>query len=151
MMEYGHVDHAIDPVFDERSRVLMLGTMPSPASREAGFFYGHPQTRFWRVRAAIFDEPVPETIEDKRDLLLRRRIALWDVLASCDIEGASDASIRNARPNDLSRIFDAADIQAVFATGTKAGQLFAKYCEADCGMPCVTLPSTSPANAKMSL
>lgn len=151
MMEYGHVDHAIDPVFDERSRVLMLGTMPSPASREAGFFYGHPQNRFWRVLAAIFDEPVPETIEDKHDLLLRRRIALWDVLASCDIEGASDASIRNARPNDLSRIFDAADIQAVFATGTKAGQLFAKYCEADCGMPCVTLPSTSPANAKMRL
>ena len=150
-MEYGHVDHAIDPVFDERSRVLMLGTMPSPASREAGFFYGHPQNRFWRVLAAVFDEPAPETIEDKRDLLLRRRIALWDVLASCDIEGASDASIRNARPNDLSRIFDAADIQAVFATGTKAGQLYAKYCESDCGVPCVTLPSTSPANAKMRL
>ena len=151
MMEYGHVDHAIDPVFDERSCVLMLGTMPSPASREAGFFYGHPQNRFWRVLAAMFDEPAPETIEDKRDLLLRRRIALWDVLASCDIEGASDASIRNAQPNDLSRILDAADIQAVFATGTKAGQLYARFCEEECGMPCTTLPSTSPANAKMNL
>lgn len=150
-MEYGHVDHAIDPVFDERSRVLMLGTMPSPASREAGFFYGHPQNRFWRVLAAVFDEPAPDTIEDKRDLLLRRRIALWDVLASCDIEGASDASIRNARPNDLSRILDAADIQAVFATGSKAGQLYAKFCEEASGMPCTTLPSTSPANAKMKL
>lgn len=146
-----HVDHAIDPVFDERSRVLMLGTMPSPASRESGFFYGHPQNRFWRVLAAVFDEPVPESIEDKRDLLLRRRIALWDVLASCDIEGASDASIRNAHPNDLSRVFEAADIQAVFATGAKAGQLYARFCQKAYGIPCVTLPSTSPANAKARL
>ena len=145
------VTHEIQPVFDSRSRVLLLGTMPSPASREQGFYYGHPQNRFWRVLAAIFDEPAPRTIEEKRDMLLRHHVALWDVLASCEIEGASDASIRGAQPNDLARIFDAADIRAVFATGTKAGELYRKLIEPTLGVPCTTLPSTSPANAKMKL
>lgn len=146
-----HVAHEIDPVYDSRSRVLLLGTMPSPKSRETGFFYGHPQNRFWRVLAALFDEPVPHTIDEKRDVLLRHGIALWDVLASCEIEGASDASIRDARPNDLSRIFEAADIRGVFATGAKAGELYRKLIEPQLGMPCTVLPSTSPANAKMKL
>lgn len=150
-MDATTVTHEIQPVFDSRSRVLLLGTMPSPASREQGFYYGHPQNRFWRVIAAIFDEPAPRTIEEKRDMLLRHHIALWDVLASCEIEGASDASIRGARPNDLARIFDAADIHAVFATGTKAGELYRKLIEPTLGVPCTTLPSTSPANAKMKL
>ncbi|WP_418949727.1 DNA-deoxyinosine glycosylase [Slackia isoflavoniconvertens] len=150
-MDATTVTHEIQPVFDSRSRVLLLGTMPSPASREQGFYYGHPQNRFWRVLAAIFDEPVPRTIEEKCDMLLRHHIALWDVLASCEIEGASDASIRDAQPNDLARIFDAADIRAVFATGTKAGELYRKLIEPTLGVPCTTLPSTSPANAKMKL
>lgn len=150
-MDATTVTHEIQPVFDSRSRVLLLGTMPSPASREQGFYYGHPQNRFWRVLAAIFDEPAPRTIEEKRDMLLRHHVALWDVLASCEIEGASDASIRGARPNDLARIFDAADIRAVFATGTKAGELYRKLIEPTLGVPCTTLPSTSPANAKMKL
>lgn len=150
-MDATTVTHEIQPVFDSRSRVLLLGTMPSPASREQGFYYGHPQNRFWRVIAAIFDEPAPRTIEEKRDILLRHHIALWDVLASCEIEGASDASIRDAQPNDLARIFDAADIRAVFATGTKAGELYRKLIEPTLGAPCTTLPSTSPANAKMKL
>lgn len=150
-MDATTVTHEIQPVFDSRSRVLLLGTMPSPASREQGFYYGHPQNRFWRMLAAIFDEPVPRTIEEKRDMLLRHHIALWDVLASCEIEGASDASIRDAQPNDLARIFDAADIRAVFATGTKAGELYRKLIEPTLGVPCTTLPSTSPANAKMKL
>lgn len=150
-MDATTVTHEIQPVFDSRSRVLLLGTMPSPASREQGFYYGHPQNRFWRMLAAIFDEPVPRTIEEKRDMLLRHHIALWDVLASCKIEGASDASIRDAQPNDLARIFDAADIRAVFATGTKAGELYRKLIEPTLGVPCTTLPSTSPANAKMKL
>ena len=150
-MDATTVTHEIQPVFDSRSRVLLLGTMPSPASREQGFYYGHPQNRFWRMLATIFDEPVPRTIEEKRDMLLRHHIALWDVLASCEIEGASDASIRDAQPNDLARIFDAADIRAVFATGTKAGELYRKLIEPTLGMPCTTLPSTSPANAKMKL
>lgn len=150
-MDATTVTHEIQPVFDSRSRVLLLGTIPSPASREQGFYYGHPQNRFWRVLAAIFDEPAPRTIEEKRDMLLRHHIALWDVLASCEIEGASDASIRDAQPNDLARIFDAADIRAVFATGTKAGELYRKLIEPTLDAPCTTLPSTSPANAKMKL
>lgn len=150
-MDATTVTHEIQPVFDSRSRVLLLGTMPSPASREQGFYYGHPQNRFWRVLAAIFDEPAPRTIEEKRDMLLRHHVALWDVLASCEIEGASDASIRDAQSNDLARIFDAAEIRAVFATGTKAGELYRKLIEPTLGVPCTTLPSTSPANAKMKL
>ena len=150
-MDATTVTHEIQPVFDSRSRVLLLGTMPSPASREQGFYYGHPQNRFWRVLAAIFNEPAPRTIDEKRDMLLRHHIALWDVLASCEIEGASDASIRDAQPNDLARIFDIADIRAVFTTGTKAGELYHKLVEPTLGVPCTTLPSTSPANAKMKL
>ena len=150
-MDATTVTHEIQPAYDSRSRVLLLGTMPSPASREQGFYYGHPQNRFWRVLAAIFDEPAPRTIEEKRDMLLRHHVALWDVLASCEIEGASDASIRDAQPNDLARIFNAADIRAVFATGAKAGELYRKLIEPTLGVPCTTLPSTSPANAKMKL
>ena len=145
------VRHDINPVFDGRSRVLLLGTMPSPASREAGFFYGHPRNRFWRVLAAIFDEPVPRSVADKRDLLARRRIALWDVLASCAIEGASDASIADPEPNDIGRILNTAQIEAVLCTGAKAGELYRKLVEPQAGMACEVLPSTSPANAKMSL
>nr|AHF25150.1 putative G/U mismatch-specific DNA glycosylase [uncultured bacterium Contig1772] len=142
-----HVEHPLEPVFDGRSRVLVLGTMPSPKSREVGFYYGHPRNRFWRVLAELFDEPVATKNEWRRDQLLRHHIALWDVLASCDIEGASDASIANARPNDLSRILDAAPIEAVFCTGAKSAELYARYCEPVTGMPAVKLPSTSPANA----
>lgn len=146
-----HVVHEIPPVFNSHSHVLLLGTMPSPKSREQGFFYGHPQNRFWRVMAELFDEPVAQTIEEKKDLLLRHRIALWDVLSSCDIEGASDASITHARPNDLRCILEAAGIQAIFATGTKAGQLYKRLIEPELGIPCTILPSTSPANARMRL
>lgn len=146
-----HVTHEIEPVYDKNSRVLLLGTMPSPKSRETGFFYGHPQNRFWKVLALLFDEPAPETIEEKRDLCLRHRIALWDVLSSCDIEGASDASIKNAKPNDLAQILNTAPIQAVFTTGTKAGQLYKKLCEPVTSITCTVLPSTSPANSRVSL
>lgn len=146
-----HVIHEIEPVYDKNSRVLLLGTMPSPKSRETGFFYGHPQNRFWKVLAILFDEPTPETVEEKRDLCLRHHIALWDIVESCDIEGASDASIKNAKPNDLARILNAAPIQAVFTTGTKAGQLYKKLCEPVTSIPCTVLPSTSPANSRVSL
>ena len=146
-----HVIHEIKPVYNKNSRVLLLGTMPSPKSRETGFFYGHPQNRFWKVLALLFDEPTPETIEEKRDLCLRHHIALWDVVSSCDIEGASDASIKNAKPNDLAQILNAAPIQAVFTTGTKAGQLYKKLCESATSIPCTVLPSTSPANSRVSL
>ena len=146
-----HIEHGIAPVFDSRSEVLVLGTMPSPKSREAAFFYGHPQNRFWRVLAALFDEPVPEDNAERADLLLRRHIALWDVLESCDIRGASDASIANARPNDLSRVLGKAPVRRVFCTGAAAGRYYAKLCETASGLSAEVLPSPSPANAAWSL
>lgn len=145
------IEHSIDPIFDARSRLLMLGTMPSPKSREQGFFYGHPQNRFWKVLAAVFGAPVPKSIPEKRAFLLEHRIALWDVLASCEIAGASDASIRNPKPNDLRRILDRAPIERIFCTGAKAAQLYRRLCEPTTGIPCLQLPSTSPANAAMRL
>ena len=147
MAEPQHIVHSIPPTFDERSRVLVLGTMPSPASRAGGYNYGHPQNRFWRVLAHVAHEPLPTTNERKRDFCLRHHIALWDVLAECDIAGASDASITNAVPNRLTDITHAAPIEAVFCTGAKAYELYNRYCAADVGIPAVKLPSTSPANA----
>ena len=139
------VTHPLEPVFDARSRALVLGTMPSPKSREQGFFYGHPHNRFWRVLAAVLEEPLPQSVEEKRAMLLRRGIALWDVLQRCDIDGASDASIRHGVPNDFSCIFRAADIRAVFTTGQTAARLYRRFTGADC----ICLPSPSPANCRV--
>ncbi len=147
MGEVRHVTHSIPPTFDEHSRVLVLGSMPSPKSRETGYNYGHPQNRFWRVLAQLADEPVPATNDLKRAFCLRHGIALWDVIAECDIVGASDTSIRNARPNDLTRITEYAPIEAIFCTGAKAYELYRRLCESNVGMPATRLPSTSPANA----
>lgn len=147
-----HVTHSIPPTYDAHSRVLVLGTMPSPRSREEGYNYGHPRNRFWQVLAALAHEELPTTNELKRDFCLRHGIALWDVLSSCDIEGASDASIRNARPNNLALITQAAPIEAVFCTGAKAYELYQRLgCERACGLAATRLPSTSPANAAWSL
>lgn len=146
-----HIVHEIEPVFDAKSRVLMLGTMPSPKSREQGFYYGHPQNRFWKVLAAVFDTEVPQTIPEKKQLLLTHHIALWDVLASCTIAGASDASIRDPKPNDIAQLCTAAPIKKIFCTGAKAAQLYRKLCEPAAHLPCEQLPSTSPANAAMKL
>uniref|UniRef100_A0A7C9NSP5 DNA-deoxyinosine glycosylase n=1 Tax=Muribaculaceae bacterium Z82 TaxID=2304548 RepID=A0A7C9NSP5_9BACT len=145
-----HVTHTIEPVFDAHSRVLLLGTIPSPKSRETGFYYGHPRNRFWPVMAALFDEPVPQTNQERAQLLLRHRIALWDVLASCDIDGASDASIAQETPNDLRPLFAAAPISHVFCTGATAARLYRIYDEPVLGIAAVQLPSTSPANAAFS-
>lgn len=147
------VTHTIEPVFDGRSRVLVLGTMPSPASRAAAFYYGHPQNRFWRVMERLFGLPDRELSENgaRRLFLLRERIALWDVLSSCRIAGASDASIADARPNDLTRVLAAAPIEAVFTTGSKAHALYRRFDEELLGMPAIALPSTSAANARMRL
>ncbi len=145
------VRHPIRPVFDARSRVLLLGTMPSPASRQVGFYYGHPRNRFWTVLARLFDEPVPATVDARRDLALRRGIALWDVLAECTIRGASDASISECVPNDIAGLLKKAPIEAVFCTGSKAAQLYSRYCEPSTELEAVRLPSTSPANASASL
>lgn len=147
-MESRRITHAFAPVFDSESRILILGTMPSPKSRELGFYYSHPRNRFWPVMANIFGEEIPKTPEDKKAFCLRHKIALWDVLRECDIEGASDSSIKNAVPNDISVILNSADIKAVFATGTTAAKFYKKFIEPKTGIPAVALPSTSPANAK---
>ncbi len=146
------VTHTFGPWYDETSRVLILGTMPSPKSRDAGFYYAHPQNRFWRVLPMLFDEPsLVGDIAAQKDFLTRHHIALWDVLASCEIDGASDASIRSPVPNDMNVILRAAPIRAVFTTGQKAGALYKKYCLPACGVPAQVLPSTSPANCAVKL
>ena len=146
------VTHEFGPWYDTQSRVLVLGTMPSPKSREAEFYYAHPQNRFWRVLPALYGEPpLIGNITAQQDFLTRRHIALWDVLASCEIEGASDSSIRNPVPNDMNVILRAAPIRAIFATGQKAGALYKKYCLPQCGVPVQVLPSTSPANCAVKL
>ena len=150
-METTHVVHPFEPVFDGGSRILVLGSLPSVLSRENRFYYGHPQNRFWRVLAAVFAEPVPETIGDKTAMLLRNGVALWDTVERCDITGSSDASIRNVVPADLSRIFDACRIEAVFANGHTAAKYYEKYQKPLYGKPITALPSTSPANAAWSL
>lgn len=146
-----HIIHEISPVFDARSRVLVLGTMPSPKSRETGFYYGHPQNRFWRVMASILKSPLPQTIEEKQVLMLENGVALWDVLRACTIEGAGDASIRDAVPNDIAPILHAADIRAIFTTGTKAYALYNRHIRPAVGREAILLPSTSPANCAQSL
>lgn len=145
------VTHPFGPLYDENSRVLLLGSMPSPKSREQMFFYGHPQNRFWKVLSAVLGEEIPATIEEKRALCLRHGVALWDVLAYCEICGASDASIRNPAANDIASLLAKTKIRAVFATGAAAGKWYRLLCEPSCKMPIHVLPSTSPANAAWSL
>ena len=145
------ITHPFPPVYDGSSRVLILGSLPSVKSREQQFFYGHPQNRFWRVLAAVFGCPVPQTVEEKKAMLLANGVALWDVIARCEIAGSSDASIRNAVPNDLAAIFAAADIRAVYCNGTTAYNLYQKYILPVTGREAIKLPSTSPANAAWTL
>jgi len=143
--------HPIPPVYDENSRVLVLGSFPSVKSREFGFFYGHPQNRFWRVIAAVFDEKIPESIEEKKALLLRNGIAVWDVIHSCEISGSADSSIKNAVPNDIKHILEESRIERIFTNGKKSDELYRKYLEKQTGIKAVCLPSTSPANAVYSI
>ncbi len=142
--------HPIPPLFNEVSRILILGSFPSVKSREESFFYAHPKNRFWKVMAAVCGAPLPETITEKSVLLLKNGFALWDVIHSCEICGSSDSSIKNATPNDLSIILSAAKIERIFTNGQKAHSLYKKYLEEQTGIKAVCLPSTSPANAAWS-
>lgn len=139
--------HTFEPVFDENSRVLILGTFPSVKSREQGFYYGHPQNRFWKILAGLLKEPVPESIEEKRSFLLKHGIAVWDVVSSCDIVGSSDSSIKNVVPADLNLVLKGAGIRQIFANGGKAYSLYQKYAFPETGREIIKLPSSSPANA----
>ena len=149
--ELTHVKHAFEPVYDECSRVLILGTFPSVKSREQNFYYGHPQNRFWKVIAALYGEIVPQTIAQKKELLLKHQVAVWDVIAECDIYGSSDSSIKNVVPADISRILGRAPIRQIYANGAKAYELYNKYSLAATGREITKLPSTSPANAAFGM
>ena len=150
-MEYQSLKHTFDPVFDEESKILILGSFPSVKSRENNFFYGHPQNRFWKVMANVLDWNVPTTIEEKREMLLNNYVAVWDVIASCSIVGSSDTSIKDVVVNDFSRILENSKVERIYVNGGKAYELYHKYAEKVTGIQAVKLPSTSPANAAWSL
>lgn len=145
------IEHPIAPVYNRESRILILGSFPSVKSRENQFFYGHPQNRFWKVLAQIFEDELPQTIAEKTEFLLKHQVAVWDVIASCEIEGSSDSSIRNVVANDLGNLLDTADIKEIYVNGKKAEQLYRKYIEPKTGRTAICLPSTSPANAAWSV
>ncbi len=146
--EYNHIKHTFEPVFDKDSKILILGTFPSVKSREENFYYGHPRNRFWKLLARLFNEKnVPNSIEEKKALLIKNHIALWDVVLECDIVASSDSSIRNVVPTDLTVILNDAPIEKIFANGSKAYELYIKYSYKKLGREIEKLPSTSPANA----
>ena len=152
MADYQTLTHTFGPLCDQDSMILILGSFPSAKSREASFFYGHPQNRFWPLMTALFrEEKVPKTIDEKADLLRRNHIALWDSIHECDIIGSSDSSIKNAVPNDISLILEAADIRRIVTNGKKSHEIYMKYCYPETGREDICLPSTSPANASFSL
>lgn len=150
MMQYTHVVHPFEPVYDQNSKILILGSFPSVKSREQKFFYGHPRNRFWKVLAGVLDREVPGTICEKKAFLLENHIAVWDVIASCEIKGSSDSSIKNAQPTDLAKIIAESKVERIFVNGQTAGRMYAKYQEKMLGMKARVLPSTSPANAAFS-
>mgnify|MGYP000081379678 FL=1 len=145
------ITHPFPPLYNDHSKILILGSFPSVKSREQMFFYGHPQNRFWKVTSSVFQCPLPTTIEEKRSFLLANCIALWDVIASCDIEGSSDSSIKNVIPNDPSPILKKAPIEKIFVNGKTAEKYYNKYTKSITGITAHVLPSTSPANAAWTL
>ena len=150
MAEYEHICHTFEPVYDERSKILILGSLPSVKSREQGFYYGHPQNRFWRVLAAVLSCQVRGTIGEKKKMLLEHRVALWDVIESCDIRGSSDSSIKNVKPADIGAVLGRTQIGRIYANGKKSESLYNKYIFPETKAEVTALPSTSPANAACS-
>lgn len=143
--------HTFEPIFDKNSEILVLGSFPSVKSRENNFYYAHPQNRFWRVVASVYSCPVPSSIEEKKNMLLSNKIAVWDVIRSCEITGSADSTIKSVIPNDLSEILSVADIKKIYANGKTAQSLYNKYIKKNTGVDIISLPSTSPANAAYSL
>ena len=148
---YTPVGPGFAPLFGNHAKALILGSFPSPKSREQGFYYGNPQNRFWRLLAFITNAPEPKTIAEKTALILQNDLALWDTVQSCEIRGASDASMRHVQPNDVAALVRRLGVQAVFCNGAASGRVYAKYAQAAAGIPAVVLPSTSPANAAWSM
>ena len=146
-----HVTHEFPALYDRESRVLLLGSIPSPKSREMAFYYGHPQNRFWKVMATVLGESVPETIAQKKAMLKKHHVALWDVLDSCTIVGASDTSIEDPVVNNIKELVKKSKVTRIFCTGATAHKLYQKLCAKDVGIDAIKLPSTSPANCAVSL
>lgn len=151
MSEYQHVKHTFEPIYDDKSEILILGSLPSVKSREQGFYYGHPRNRFWKVLSAIYHCEEPVTIDDKKNMLLFNHVAIWDVIDSCDIKGSSDSSIKNVIPTDIDKILKKTNITRIYANGKTAGKFYRKWIEPVTEKKIIDLPSTSPANAMMSL
>lgn len=149
--KYEHIIHPFPPLYDEHSEILILGSLPSVKSREQMFFYGHPQNRFWKVLSAVLGETLPTTVEEKKQMLLRNHIALWDTIYSCDIIGSSDSSIRNVVPTDLNRILTESAVSRIYCNGKTSAKYFEKYQQKILGMEAQVLPATSPANAAYSV
>ena len=145
------IKHPFEPICNENSRILILGSFPSVKSREQSFYYGHPQNRFWRILSGVFGEQTPVSIEEKKEFLLSHAIALYDVISSCEIEGSSDSSIKNATPNDIRSIVEGAQIEKIITNGKLAHKLYEKHIASTVALPEICLPSTSPANAAFSL
>lgn len=143
--------HPIPPLFDENSETLILGSFPSVKSREAAFFYGHPQNRFWAVVAEIYGYEKPQTVEEKKKLVLENKLAMWDVIQSCEIEGSADSTISNVTANDLSVILSNSRVDRIFVNGKTAEKYYNKYTYPKTGIKAICLPSTSPANAAWSV
>lgn len=139
--------HPIPPLFDKNSEILILGSFPSVKSREECFFYGHPQNRFWKIIARVLNEETPGTIQEKKAMMQKHNIAMWDVIHSCEIEGSADSTIKNVVPNDLNVILETAKIKRIYVNGKKAEAMYKKYTEKKTGIKATVLPSTSPANA----
>ena len=150
-MNKEHVIHPIPPLYDAHSRVLILGSFPSVRSREQGFFYGHPRNRFWCVMANVLGETEPKSIDEKREMLLCHGIALWDVIASCEIRGSADSTITDVVPNDLTALFACCKNLRVYTNGKTADTYYQRYQLPLHGKSAVCLPSTSPANAAWSV
>lgn len=144
-------EHTIPPIYNKDSNILILGSFPSVKSREGGFFYNHPQNRFWQVISRIYQVDLPVTIDEKKAMLLNLRLALWDVIKSCEITGSSDSSIKNVVPNDIIIILKTADIKQIVCNGNTSYSLYMKYIYPDTGIKPLKLPSTSPANAAYSM
>lgn len=140
------VNHTLKPIYDSNSKVLILGSIPSVKSREAGFYYAHPKNRFWKTLEKVYNEKIGEAIDDKTKFLIKHHIALFDVLKSCDISSSNDSSIKNPIPNNFKPILKESNIKIIFTTGQKAYQLYKKYCYPKTKMEAILLPSTSPAN-----
>ena len=151
VMQRTEIIHPIPPFYGPDSEILILGSFPSVKSREQMFFYGHPQNRFWRVVAAVFHDAVPLSIPEKCDFLRRHRIALWDSIGRCTIEGSADSSIRDVVPNDLSVILNAAPIRRIFCNGKQSHDCYMRYIFPALSVDATVLPSTSPANAAWNL